>query len=73
MVEGFKKYNIILEEDEDGNIIAEVVGLAGCHSWGRTKAEALDNIREALMLYLDVEMDVHPLKFIGVEELNIPS
>ena len=66
-----KTYSIILEQDEDGSIIAEVAGLAGCHSWGETKAEALKNIKEALELYLDVEKDAKPLKFLGVENLKI--
>ena len=67
------KYTIILEEDEDGSIIAEVAGLAGCHSWGETKSKALKNIREALELYLEVEKDAKPLKFLGVEKLNLSS
>ena len=66
-----KTYKVILEQDEDGSIIAEVAGLAGCHSWGRTKAEALSNLQEALELYLDVEKDVKPLKSLGVENLNL--
>ena len=65
------KYTIILEQDEDGSIIAEVAGLAGCHSWGRTRAEALKNVKEALELYLDVEKNARPLKFLGVESLNL--
>ena len=65
------KYTIILEEDEDGNVIAEVAGLSGCHSWGETREEALKNIREALELYLEVEKDAKPLRFLGVEELNV--
>lgn len=64
-------FTIILEEDEDGNIIAEVAGLSGCHSWGETREEALQNIREALELYLDVEKDATPLKFLGIEELRV--
>ncbi|MFH1054600.1 MAG: type II toxin-antitoxin system HicB family antitoxin [Candidatus Altiarchaeota archaeon] len=52
MMKRGKTYSIILEKDEDGSIIAEVAGLAGCHSWGETKVEALRNIREALELYL---------------------
>ena len=66
------KYTVLLEEDEDGNIIVEVVGLAGCHSWGETRQEALKNIKEALELYLEVEKGAKPLKFLGVEELIFP-
>jgi predicted RNase H-like HicB family nuclease len=70
---GRGKYTIILEEDDDGSIIAEVAGLAGCHSWGETKSQALTNIREALELYLEVEKDAKPLKFLGIEKLTLPT
>ena len=33
---------------EDGYFVAEVIGLPGCISQGRTRAEALANIKEAL-------------------------
>lgn len=43
---------VILEKDEDGyHIFAP--GLQGCRTWGRTRAEALENIEEALKLYLE--------------------
>jgi predicted RNase H-like HicB family nuclease len=71
MMKKDKTYTVILEQDEDGSIVAEIAGLAGCHSWGENKAEALKNIKEALALYLDVEKNAKPLKFIGVEKLRI--
>jgi predicted RNase H-like HicB family nuclease len=40
-------------DTEDGWVVAEVIGLPGVASEGRSKAEALDNIREALSLALD--------------------
>lgn len=38
---------IALYRDEDGVWIAECPGIPGCVSQGRTRAEALDNVREA--------------------------
>lgn len=40
-------------DTEEGWVVAEVIGLPGIASEGRDKAEALDNIREALSLALD--------------------
>ena len=37
-----------LEPDETGVIVAECPSIPGCVSQGRTEAEALDNIREAI-------------------------
>ena len=46
------KYTITLEKDEDGFFIASVPALTGCHSQGRNKQEALDNIKEAIEGYI---------------------
>jgi len=47
-----KKLNIIIEIDEDGYYVY-CPELEGCHSQGDTYEEALDNIKEAIELYLE--------------------
>ena len=47
------KYTVILEDGEDGYIIAHVPALKGCHTQGKTKEEALKNAREAIELYIE--------------------
>jgi antitoxin HicB len=47
------KFRVVLQRDEDGVIVAEVSALPGCISQGATRAEAVDNIREAIAGYLD--------------------
>jgi predicted RNase H-like HicB family nuclease len=42
-----------LEQEEDGRYVASVPALPGCVSQGDTCAEALNNIREAIELYVD--------------------
>ena len=49
----FMKYTVILENGEDGYIIAHVPALKGCHTQGKTKEEALKNAREAIELYIE--------------------
>jgi predicted RNase H-like HicB family nuclease len=39
---------VILQEGENGYIIASCPSLPGCHSQGKTEAEALANTREAI-------------------------
>ena len=46
------KYRVIIQQDEDGMLVAEVPALPGCISQGTTRAEALANIREAIEAYL---------------------
>ena len=43
---------VVFETDEDGWEVASCPTLPGCHSQGRTREEALDNIREAIRGYL---------------------
>ena len=43
---------VILYKDEDGYWIAECPSLKGCNSQGRTKEEALSNIKEAIAGYV---------------------
>jgi predicted RNase H-like HicB family nuclease len=47
------KYRVLVEPDEDGVYVAEVPSLPGCISQGRTRAEALENVKEAIAAYLE--------------------
>ncbi|EHQ36204.1 MULTISPECIES: type II toxin-antitoxin system HicB family antitoxin [Methanoplanus] len=51
------KLEIVLEEEEDGTYSVHCPALKGCHSQGSTKEEALQNIHEAIDLYLEVAND----------------
>ncbi len=44
---------IIMYPGEDGYWVAECVSLPGCISQGKTKEEAIANIREAIELYIE--------------------
>jgi predicted RNase H-like HicB family nuclease len=53
------KLQVVLEPSEDGGFTATVPALPGCISEGETREEALRNIEEAVLLYLEpVEDDV---------------
>jgi predicted RNase H-like HicB family nuclease len=47
------KFRIIIEEDEDGIFVAECPSLPGCISQGKTRTEALENIKDAAKGYLE--------------------
>jgi predicted RNase H-like HicB family nuclease len=46
-------YTVILEKESVGGYHAFCPALRGCHSEGETEAEALQNIREAMEVYLE--------------------
>jgi len=42
------RYSVVLRQDEEGNWLASVPALPGCHTWGKSREEALANAREAV-------------------------
>lgn len=46
-------YTVVLEHEEDGRYSVYVPDLPGCASMGKTKRQAMANIREALVCYLE--------------------
>lgn len=47
------KFIVNLDRDETGMIVAECPAIPGCVSQGKTEAEALANIREAIEACLE--------------------
>ncbi|MGH7821472.1 MAG: type II toxin-antitoxin system HicB family antitoxin [Candidatus Binatia bacterium] len=46
---------VVLQKGEDGFFVVECPVIPGCISQGRTREEALENIREAIELCLETE------------------
>ncbi|HPO62382.1 MAG TPA: type II toxin-antitoxin system HicB family antitoxin [Candidatus Kapabacteria bacterium] len=46
-------FKVVLEKSPDGGYTSFVPSLPGCISEGDTKAEAIENIKEAIDLYLE--------------------
>lgn len=46
------KFRVLIAPDEDGVFVAECPTLPGCISQGGTRAEAIDNIKDAIYGYL---------------------
>ncbi|MSQ10839.1 MAG: type II toxin-antitoxin system HicB family antitoxin [Dehalococcoidia bacterium] len=46
------EYSVVV--NADGGFWVHVPALPGCYSQGKTVAEAIDHVREAIELYLDV-------------------
>ncbi|MBO3840551.1 MAG: type II toxin-antitoxin system HicB family antitoxin [Thermoproteota archaeon] len=46
------RFRVIITQDEDGYYVAEVPALPGCISQGKTREEAISNIKDAIAGYL---------------------
>ena len=47
------RYQVVIEQDEDGLYVASCPALQGCHTQGSTYQEALDNIKEAIRAHIE--------------------
>lgn len=65
-------FNLIIEKGEDGNLIAEVAELPGCHTQAKNMDQLLVRVKEAIDLYLDVEgMPSVKSNFIGIQKIEV--
>ena len=61
---------IIVETDEDGIFIVSCPVFKGCHSFGKTIDEALNNLKEVVEMCIEEQPEVEQNKFIGVREME---
>lgn len=50
-------FNVTIDRDEDGVWIAECPSIPGCVSQGATKQEAVENVKQAIALCLEVRAE----------------
>lgn len=62
---------ILVETDEDGIYIVSCPVFKGCHSYGKTIDEAIENIREVIEMCMDEEKPANLNRFIGFREIEI--
>jgi predicted RNase H-like HicB family nuclease len=66
------KLLVTLDTDETGIIVAVCPAIPGCVSQGRTEAEALENIREAIVGCLQTRLANNMPLTIAVREVEVP-
>ncbi len=66
-------FTVLIEQDEDGMYIAKVPDIPGCYTQGKTVEQAMERIKEAIQVCLEAEEEeeILPLKFIGVQQLEV--
>ena len=65
---------ILVEQDEDNYYIVSCPVFKGCHSYGKTIDEALENIKEVIDICIEEEkekvMEIN--RFVGFREMHVP-
>jgi len=66
-----QKFNVVIERDSEGWLVASVPSLQGCHTQARSFDELDIRIREAISLCLeDQDSSVCP-EFVGVQQVAV--
>jgi len=65
-------FNVIIEKDADGYLVASVPSLQGCHTQAKTFDELMYRIQEAIELCLEMENEtIEPLEFVGIQRVEV--
>ena len=66
-------FNILIEQDEDGIFVSEVVELPGCHTQAKSHDELIKRTKEAISLYLKCQKK--PIEildtFVGIQKVVV--
>jgi len=70
-----RDFTVIVERDEDGNYVASVPALAGCHTQARSLDELIERVQEAIAVCLEDDDAAarSTLEFIGVQRVTVPA
>jgi predicted RNase H-like HicB family nuclease len=65
-------FDVFLELDEDGLWVAEVPSLPGVYTQGASREQAMERIKEAIILYIESE-GIPRSRAIGVERVHVEA
>lgn len=70
-----RDFTVIVERDDEGNYVASVPSLAGCHTQARSLDDLVARVREAIEVCLedDGAADRPALEFVGVQRISVPA
>ena len=64
-------YTVLIERDEAGWLVSEVVGLPGCHTQAKSMKEFLLRTKEAIEGYLKADSQPSMTEFVGVHQIEM--
>ena len=71
-----QEFDVVLLEDESGGYVALVPALPGCHTQGDTLNEVMDNVKEAIGLYMETlteeeKKELLKEKVVGIQKVKV--
>lgn len=69
------EFDVIIMEDETGGYVAFVPALPGCHTQGDKLQELMENVKEAIELYLETlteeeKKELLKQKVVGIQKVK---
>ena len=67
-----RKFTVLIEQDEEGYLVATVPGLRGCHTQAKSLDTLMKRVREVIALCLEEERD-YPgaLELVGIQQVTL--
>jgi len=71
-VKAKRKFTVVIEQDEEGYLVATVPGLRGCHTQAKSLDTLMKRVREVIALCLEEEKG-HPgsLELVGIQQVSV--
>jgi predicted RNase H-like HicB family nuclease len=66
-----KKYTVLIEKDEEGWLISEVMELPGCHTQAKTMDQLLERTKEAIRAYIGTTKEKDISEFVGIQQIEV--
>ena len=68
------EFNVVIERDADGILVASVPALPGCYTQAATHDELMARIKEAIELHLEERGEpIEDLEFVAVERVRVDA
>ena len=64
---------ILIEQDENGVFIVSCPTFKGCHSYGKTVEEGMENIKEVIEMCLQEDQQESLNRFVGFREMEVST
>ncbi|MCU0838040.1 MAG: type II toxin-antitoxin system HicB family antitoxin [Rhodospirillales bacterium] len=69
-----REFDVVIERDAEGNYVASVPAIAGCHTQARSLDALMVRVREAIEANLEaIGDDGASLEFVGVQRISVSA
>ena len=67
-----RRFTVVIEQDEEGYLLATVPGLHGCHTQAKSLDTLMKRVREVIALCLEEDSD-HPgsAELVGIQQVSL--